>query len=156
MAVGTRRDPYAALRSGDFRLYIFSLSLTVLGQQLVGVAIGWELYDRTGDAFALGLVGLVQVVPVVLLTQLALAGGSLALAALSFTRGPIPLFYACLFGIGLIRALNNPARATLLPQTVPPELFTSAATWRSSATQLASVIGPGLGGLLIAATGGAG
>src|SRR5581483_17249 len=104
MAVGTRRDPYAALRSGDFRLYIFSLSLTVLGQQLVGVAIGWELYDRTGDAFALGLVGLVQVVPVflltlpggqiadradrrrlVLLTQLALAGGSLALAALSFT-----------------------------------------------------------------------
>jgi MFS family permease len=72
------------------------------------------------------------------------------LAVLSNTQGPIPLIYACLFGIGLARAFSGPATSTLLPQTVPPAIFTSAATWSSSAWQLASIAGPAIAGALVA------
>lgn len=140
-----------------------------LGSQMLSFAIGWELWLRTHDAFALGLVGLAQVTPVilfslpaghvadqynrkriVLITQCLLSLCSLALAMLSLHQGPIILVYVCLFGIGLARAFNGPATSTLLPQTVPPESFTSAATWSSSAGQLSSIIGPALAGALVA------
>src|SRR5262245_58999149 len=62
-----RHDPYAALRFRDFRLLLIGTFLEVVGQQMLGVAIGWELYERTHDPLALGLIGLVQVLPVVLL-----------------------------------------------------------------------------------------
>src|SRR5262245_49212842 len=70
-----RHDPYAALRFHDFRLLLLGSFLEVVGQQMLGVAIGWELYERTRSPLALGLIGLVQVVPVVLL---ALPAGHLA------------------------------------------------------------------------------
>ena len=121
------------------------------------------------NAFALGLIGLVQVVPVivlslpaghvadqfnrkrlVLITQVLLALCSLGLAGLSFIQGPLPLIYVCLLGIGIARSFNDPATSTLLPQTIPPEIFTSAATWSSSSWQLASIVGPALAGLIVA------
>jgi MFS family permease len=57
--------------------------------------------------------------------------------------------YAFLFGIGIARAFNDPASSTLLPQTVPPELFTNATTWSTSTWQFAAIAGPALAGLLI-------
>jgi MFS family permease len=138
------------------------------------VAIGWELYERTQSPFALGLVGLVQVLPVialslpagqiadrydrkriVLFSQYLLAVCALGLALLTATRGPLPVVYFLLFLTGVSRAFSGPARSTLIPQTVPPEVFTSAATWSSSSWQLAAVAGPGLAGLGIALSGGA-
>jgi MFS family permease len=167
-----RRDPYAALRYQDFRLLLVGRFITSLGDQMLSFAIGWELWLRTHNELALGLVGLVQVIPVilfslpaghvadqynrkriVLMTQVLLASCSLSLAALSFSRGPLPLIYLCLFGIGVARSFNNPASSTLLPQTVPPAIFSSAATWSSSAWQLASIIGPAVAGLIVAAIG---
>jgi len=164
-----QRDPYAALRFLDFRLLLAGRFISSLGNQMLSFAIGWELWLRTQSALALGLVGLVQVVPVVvfslpaghvadqynrrrivLITQVLLAMCSLGLALLSFFQGPIILIYVCLFGIGMARAFNDPAASTLLPQTVPPAIFTSAATWSSSAWQLAAIIGPALAGLLVA------
>jgi MFS family permease len=164
-----RRDPYAALRHQDFRLLLVGRFVTSLGDQMLSFAIGWELWLRTHNELALGLVGLAQVIPVllfslpaghvadqynrkrlVLITQVLLALCSLSLALLSFLEGALVLIYLCLFGIGLARAFNSPATATLLPQTVPPKLFTSAATWSSSAWQLASIIGPSLAGLFVA------
>lgn len=140
-----------------------------MGEQMINVAIGWELYDRTGSALALGLVGLVQVIPVLLLslpaghladrysrkhivivTLLVLSLSSVGLAVLSYTRGPLVLFYACLLLIGIATAFNGPASSAMLPQMVPSSAFSSAATWSSSSWQLASVLGPGLGGLIIA------
>jgi len=137
---------------------------------MLSFAIGWELWLRTHDAFALGLVGLVQVIPVILLslpaghvadqynrkaivfiTQILLSVCSLGLAILSLYQGPLFLVYLCLLGIGIARAFNDPATSTLLPQTVPPDVFTSAATWSSSSWQLASIIGPALAGLIAAA-----
>ena len=165
----SRRDPYAALRYRDFRLLLTGRFITSLGNQMLSVAIGWELWLRTHSAFALGLVGLVQVIPVLMLSLLAghvadqynrkrivffaeilLGLCSLGLAALSFFQGPVVLIYLCLLGIGIARSFNDPASATLLPQTVPPEIFTSAATWASSSWQLASVVGPAVAGLAVA------
>ena len=136
---------------------------------MLSFAIGWELWLRTRDTFALGLVGLVQVVPVILLSlpgghladqynrkrivfimQTLLALCSLGLAYLSYTQGPILWIYTCLLGIGIARAFYDPAASTLLPQTVPPNLFTSAATWSSSAWQFAAIFGPMAGGVIAA------
>jgi len=96
-------DPYQALRYRDFRLLLSGNLIASLGNQMLGLAIGWELYTRTNSALALGYVGLVQVIPVLLLAlvtghiadqydrkkivicaQLVLAASSLVLAALSY------------------------------------------------------------------------
>src|SRR5512132_3753892 len=63
-----RHDPYAALRHRDFRLLLTGRFLTSFGNEMLSFAIGWELWLRTHEAFALGMVGLVQVVPVILLS----------------------------------------------------------------------------------------
>jgi MFS family permease len=163
------RDPYAALRYADYRYYLTGRLASSMGSQMIDVAIGWELYERTNRALALGFVGLVQVVPIILLalpaghvadrfdrkrivmlSLLVLIAGSLALAAISFTVAPIPLIYVTLFVIGVALSFHRPASAALLPQLVPPEKFANAVTWNSVGWQLASVVGPALGGLLIA------
>jgi MFS family permease len=164
-----RHDPYKALRSRDFRLLLTGRFMTSFGNEMLTFAIAWELWLRTRSAFALGMVGLVQVVPVILLslpaghvadqhnrrrivglTQAAFALCSLGLGLLSYFRGPLALIYICLLGIGIARAFNDPAASTLVPETVLPELFASAATWTSSAWQLASIAGPAAAGVIVA------
>jgi MFS family permease len=162
-------DPYAALRYQDLRLLLAGHFITNFTGQMVSFAIAWELWLRTHNAFALGLVGLVQVIPVILLslpgghvadqydrkrtvaiTQSLLAVCSLSLALLSYLQGSLVLIYLCLLGIGVARAFNDPATSTLLPSTVPPNLFASAATWDSSTSQIAAILGPALAGGLAA------
>jgi MFS family permease len=167
-------DPYRALRFRDFRLLVIGAFIAAIGEQMVTIAIGWELYNRTGSALALGIVGLVQVLPVILLslpgghvadrysrkrivivTQVVLTLAALGLTALSYTRGSLLLIYGCLLLIGIAMAFNSPASSTLLPQTVPEDLYENAATWSSSSWQLAAVVGPALGGFVIALFGAA-
>jgi len=162
-------DPYFALRFRNFRLLLIGAFFAGLGSQMITVAIGWELYERTGSALALGLVGLVQVIPVFILSlpagqfidrfnrkrivigaQVVLMLCSLGLTALSFTHGSLLLIYACLLLYGCAVAFDSPASAILVAQIVPEQAFENAATWESSTGQLASVLGPALGGLLIA------
>lgn len=161
-----RHDPYAVLRVRDFRLLISGRFITSFGGEMLTFAIAWELWLRTHSAFALGMVGLVQVVPVILLalpaghfadhhnrrhiilaTQSVFGICSLTLAYLSWIEGPLPLIYGCLLLIGISRAFNDPAASTLIPETVPPELFSNAATWSSSAWQTAAISGPMVAGL---------
>ena len=169
MSVNTaRHDPYAPLRFRDYRLLLAGRFITSFASEMFSFAIGWELWLRTHSAFALGMVGLVQVVPVILLSlpaghvadqynrrriviisEIFFALCAVGLAWLSFTRGPLPLIYLCLLGIGIARAFNDPASSTLLPQTIPPELFSRAATWNSSVWQFASITGPAIAGLLV-------
>ncbi len=163
-----RRDPYAALRYQDFRLLLTGRFITTFGNEMLSFVIGWELWLRTHSAFALGMVGLVQVLPVlilslpaghvadqynrkriVIITELGLALCVLALGWLSYTNGSLVLIYACLLGIGIARAFNEPASSTLLPQTIPSNLFSTAAAWNSSSWHFASVTGPALAGLLV-------
>ncbi|MCA9904949.1 MAG: MFS transporter [Anaerolineae bacterium] len=170
-ALATAHDPYAALRFRDFRLLMAGRFTAQIGEMMVSTAVGWELYERTGDALALGLVGLVQVIPVIslsliggyaadrynrkriaLISQLILMALSLALTLLSLTQGALPLVYVVLALIGVARAFNNPAESALTPQTVPPAYFANAATWNSSVWQFAAILGPALGGLIIGVT----
>jgi len=173
--VVVRHDPYQALRSGDFRLFILATFLSSLGEQMLVVAIGWELYQRTSSPLALGLVGLVQVLPVMALSlpagslvdrtnrrRMVIAARSLALFSvlglllLSFLQGPLLLIYSCLLLLGIAEAFGSPATSAMLAQVVPESAYENGATWESSSWQLASVGGPALGGLLIALAGRAG
>jgi MFS family permease len=168
-------DPYAALRVRDYTLLLTGNVLASIGTEMQSVAIGWELYQRTNSAVALGLVGLVQFVPVILLSLPAgqaidrynrkgilllalsvMVCASLGLSFLSFTQGPVPLVYLCLLLVGASRAFSQPVRWALVPQLVPEPVLPSAISWSSSGWQVASVVGPSLGGLVIGLTGRAG
>lgn len=167
-------DPIAALRSRDFRLLLGGSFVAVMAQQMFGVAVGWELYERTSSPLALGLVGLVQVAPVVLLALpaghvadrydrkrivvsaiglIALCG--LGMAWLSWSGGPLWGFYALLFLIGVGRSFESPAFGALTAQVVEPANFANAATWESGAWQASAIIGPAMGGFLVAVLGAA-
>lgn len=143
--------------------------LGVIGWQMLQIALGWEIYERTHSPLALGMVGLVTVIPVVVLAlpaghlsdrmdrmrivlaaQIVFVSMSLSLAALSFWKGPIVLIFVILLVRGIAQAYNNPARSALLPRLVPTEAFGNAVTWASSGFQIAAVVGPALGGLVIA------
>jgi len=156
------------LRSGSFVLLLIGVFISSFGQQMLTVALGWELFNRTGSALVLGGVGLAQVVPLILFslpaghiadrysrkrivlvadTMLALA--SLGLALLSAQRGPLLLIYACLAVMGTADAFSNPAGSALISQAIPPEMYENATTWRSSSWQLSAVLGPAAGGFLV-------
>ncbi|MFN6539497.1 MAG: MFS transporter [Nostoc sp. EkiNYC01] len=173
-SVVAQHDPFAALRFRDYRLFTIGRLLLFVGSQMQTVAIGWELYERTGSALVLGGVGLAQVLPMIALTLIAgdvadrrerkltmllsvmlLALCSLGLAVLSYTQGVVFLIYACLVLTGVAKAFLKPASDALMWQLIPVSAFTNAATWNSSSFQLASVIGPALGGFGIALLGSA-
>jgi MFS family permease len=164
-----RHDPYAALRDGSFRLFLAGNMLSTMGIQMQTFAISWEVYERTRSNLAMGWVGLAQVLPVVLLflpaghaidrfdrrrilmfgLGLAMAG-SLGLVLNSLLRGEVVWYYPLLFLMGTARAFLQPARAAFLPQIVPRAAFSNAVTWSSGGFQMSMVIGPALGGLLVA------
>ncbi len=140
-----------------------------MGWQMLQVALGWELYERTGSALVLGLVGLVTAIPVVLLalpaghladkmdrkrivvgSQVVFIAMSLSLAFVSLAEGPVYVVFAILLVRGTAQAFNNPARSAFLPRLVPPVAFGNAVTWASSGFQIAAVLGPAIGGLVIA------
>ncbi|MFO0821122.1 MAG: MFS transporter [Pirellulales bacterium] len=164
-------DPFGALKEATFRRFLSGNFLALLGSQMQQTAVGWELYERTGEPLDLGLVGLVQVIPVmafaipagqvidrlerrrVLMAALAvLVLCSLTLALMSrmgITRAGI---LTCLFVNGLARTFLQPAKSSLVPSLVPRLRFPNAVTWSTSTFQLATVVGPGIGGWLIGAT----
>ncbi|HIK05425.1 MAG TPA: MFS transporter [Trichormus sp. M33_DOE_039] len=162
-------DPFAALRFRDYRLFTIGRVLLFTGSQMQTVAIGWELYERTNSAMVLGGVGLAQVLPMIILTLIAgdvadrhdrkhttllavllLVFCSFALAVVSYSQGAVWLVYLCLLLTGVARAFLKPASDALMWQLLPVSAYTNAATWNSSSFQLATVIGPALGGLAIA------
>ena len=141
---------------------------------MINVAVGWLLYERTADAWALGLVGVAELTPVLFLMVIAgnaadryprrnigifahtlLTLAALALTLLSWREGPTWMIYAVLAMIGTARAFASPSVNTILPQLLDKTEFNNANAWLSSTFQLAAIIGPAAGGMLIAATGGA-
>jgi len=162
-------DPYAAVRVANFRRYWIGNMLSIVGFQMQGATVVWEVYSRTNDVFAIGLVDLVQVVPVlslalfaghvadrmdrkrVLMSAIGLAlVASLGLALVSYNQWHISGVYGCMFLIGIARAFVQPAKSSLLPQLVPRAIFSNAVAWNLSGFQLASVAGPALGGWALA------
>jgi MFS family permease len=171
---GNSRRVTGALHYPNFRLLLGGVFLSGFAEQMLAVAIGWELYNRTGSALVLGGVGLAQVIPLMLLflpagyaadhlsrkyllaaTQAASVLAALGLALLSFARGPLLAIYICLVVLGAADSFRFPTSSALVSQVLPEAAFENAVTWRSSANQLSSVLGPAAGGLLIGLFGGA-
>jgi len=119
-------SPYAVLRNRDFRLFLISRFVASFGQQMLTVAVGWELYERTGSALALGLVGLAQMVPMILFTlpaghladnlnrkqiimamTLLIAICSLGLTLVSALDAPTAWIYFCLFALSVSSVVNS-------------------------------------------------
>jgi MFS family permease len=165
-------DAYAALRHPFVRSFAIGRFAAIAGWQMINVAVGWQLYERTSDPWSLGLVGVVELAPVLFLMVVAgnaadryprrniaiLAHGLVAMAAVglalvSWLQGPTVAIYALLLLIGTARAFASPSVNTILPQLLAPAEFANANAWLSSTFQLAAISGPALGGLLIAATG---
>ncbi len=167
-----RHDPYVALRFPDFRALVMGNALATLGEQMLTVAIGWDLYARTHSALMLGFVGLAQFAPVlalslvaghaadrydrrtlVMLTQGLIALTSLGLALIALTRGPVGLIFMLLALRGVGEAFGTAASGALPTQTVPVEVFENAASWSSTTWELSAILGPVLSGLVIATRG---
>lgn len=164
----THPASFGSLQFRDFRLLLIGVFLTMFARQMITVAIGWELYERTGSALILGGVGLAQVIPLIVLflpsgyvadrysrkhvimqAQIIFAFASLGLALLSYQQGSLWLIYACLVAIGSAQSFSNPASSAIISQVVPEEAYENATTWRSSIAQTSAVIGPATGGFLI-------
>jgi len=167
-------DAYAALRHPFVRSFAIGRFAAIAGWQMINVAVGWQLYERTGDAWSLGLVGVVELAPVLVLMVVAghaadryprrniaifahslVAIAAIGLALVSWLQGPVVAIYSLLALIGTGRAFASPSVSTILPQLLAPAEFANANAWLSSAFQLAAISGPAFGGLLIAATGAA-
>ncbi len=164
-------SPYAVLRNPNYALYLIGRFIASFGQQMLTVAVGWELYERTGKSLALGLVGLMQFLPMVLMTlpaghiadtrnrkhviiamQVVLVFASLGLALISMYHVNVSWVYACLFASGLARTFLWSASASFMPQLVTREQFPRAVAWSANSFQFSAVAGPAIGGALIALT----
>lgn len=145
--------------------------MVTFATQVVSVAVGWQIYDLTRDPFDLGLVGLIQFAPSLLLVlvtgaaadrygrrlvmglAVALEAACAAAILLLTLRGltsPLPIF-ALLAVFGIARAFFGPASAALVANLVPARDFANAVAWNSSAWQTATIVGPVAGGLLYGA-----
>ncbi|HYD82049.1 MAG TPA: MFS transporter [Paucimonas sp.] len=163
------RNPLFAYRS--FLLFFCSRFATTMANQMVMVAVGWQMYDLTQSAFNLGLVGLFQFLPAVALTLvvgqvadrydrrrvLALClAGQLAIVAwlIAATLGdwltPDAILLASL-GLGAARAFQMPTQQALGPLLVPPEVLPRALATTAAGSQLALILGPALGGFIYVA-----
>jgi MFS family permease len=160
----------------DFRNFLTARFLITFGSEMQSVAVGWQIYSMTHRPLDLGLVGLAQFLPGIVLF---LAGGhaadrfrrkrimqvciaafaccSLLLLLIALGKaGSVWPIYAVLFGNGIVRAFNGPAGQALLPSIVPARHFPTAVAWSSSNFQAAMILGPAAGGALYGASGSAG
>jgi MFS family permease len=156
----------------DLVLLISSRILGGLAMQMTSVALGWLVYARTGSAYALGLLGLFQFLPMIPLVAVtghaadqfdrrkvaaASMAGQVACAVAFFGFGgsalPMSWLYALALGLGAARAFMMPAQRSLLAALSPPEDLARVVALSSSTSQLALMAGPALGGLAYALVG---
>jgi MFS family permease len=170
----TAADPRAgriAFTHPDFVLFEIARFLIVTAVEMQAVAVGWQVYDITKRALDLGLVGLAQFLPGILLFLVsghasdrfdrrkvlgacyagyALCSGLLLALAVRSTHAVLPI-YLVLILLGVVRSFNGTASRSILPQLVPEEHFSNAVAWNATTFQAATIIGPSLGGILYAA-----
>ncbi len=168
-----KQDPFAALRFKEFRSFLGMRFFFTLAYQMQAVVIGYHIYDLTHDPLKLGLVGLCEAIPAI---GIALYGGYIAdksekrgllikifsgvwlasVIMLIITSKYLHLkedvivliMYGLVFCIGLARGFFGPATFSLMANIIPKELYPNSSTWNSSSWQLATIIGPLLGGLV--------
>ncbi|MGA2928808.1 MAG: MFS transporter [Solirubrobacteraceae bacterium] len=168
-----RPDISALRESRDLRLVVLGNVVSNLGTQATLVALPYQVYIQTRSAFLVGLLGAVELVPLV---SMALIGGALAdrvdrrkllaldqvglvlapagLAAAAFAGHPAVLtLYALAAVLAAFAAVQNVARSAIVPNLVKPSRLRSALALNYGLLALTMVVGPGVGGLLIGALG---
>ncbi len=171
-----KKDPYAALRIREFNIFLLLRFIMVFSWSMQFIVIEWEVYSLTKSALSLGIVGLMEVVPAILMALFAghfvdqnekkgllfkcIIGFlviSLGLFLLTWEpfRGNLSaktilyLIYFLVFLGGIVRAFLGPTIFSLLSLIVPKNLYSNAATWSSSVWQISSVLGPAVAGFSI-------
>jgi predicted MFS family arabinose efflux permease len=159
--------PYRALWVGQV--------ISHLGSNMRLVAVAVQVFEITGSTVAVGIVGLVEVVPLIVFsivggamsdrsdrralifrTQLGLMATSLVLAYISFGSDPSVLWIYALTAIASgLNAIDRPARTAMTPNLVPPDKLAAAMALRQVVFQTTLILGPALGGVMIASLGGA-
>jgi MFS family permease len=164
-------DPYEAFRYVAFRRFAASYVLAIVGSQVLSATIQWDVYQRTKDPFAIGLVGLISAIPVILLalpaghvadrfsrkrvlliTQIPLTAVPLALWVLNAWNPQgvsLVVTYSLLGANALALTFARPARASILPNLVPRSAYPNAFAWMSSLFETAAWVGPAVSGMLI-------
>jgi MFS family permease len=171
-AAGTA-DHYAAFHYRNFRLFQAARFLLVAALEMQSVAVGWQIYEITRRPLDLGLVGLAQFLPGLLLFLLgghaadrfdrrhvllacyasfALCTLTLLTLTLHGLHGVAPI-YAVMVAVGFVRVFSGPAGQAFTPLLVPAEVFPNAAVWGSSIFNGATILGPVIGGVLYALRG---
>ena len=151
-------------------LFEIARFLIVSAVEMQAVAVGWQVYDITKRALDLGLVGLAQFLPGILLFLVsghasdrferrkvlgacyagyAVCSGLLLVLAVRRTHAVLPI-YMVLILLGVVRSFNGTASRSILPQLVPDEHFANAVAWNATTFQAATILGPSLGGILYA------
>ena len=154
----------------DFSLYQLARFIIVAGLEAQSVAVGWQIYEITKRPLDLGLVGLAQFAPGILLflvsghaadsfdrrkllivcySAFGVCSGLLLLSALRGLHSVYPIYIVVVL-LGVVRSLNNPVSRAMLAQLVPEEHLANAIAWNSSFWQGATILGPSLGGLIYA------
>jgi MFS family permease len=162
------RSQQPLFRHRPFRLLFTTRTAANTANQMQAVAVGWLIYDLTGSALDLGLIGLVQFIPPLCLTlltgqivdrhsrqfilrlcylvELSVSVGLVVLVAVS--AQPVVPIFMLLFITAIARTFETPALQSLLPSTVPRELLMQAVSVHASAGKVSQLVGPALGGLL--------
>lgn len=166
-------DAYAVWRITNFRAFISGRFFLTFAIQMQSVIIGWQVYALTHDPFSLGLIGLAEAIPFILMALIAghvadrinrrsiiiLSASvyvlcSLILLVLSFrinevyrNNGILPI-YLIIAVTGIARAFFYPAQSAYMAQIVPRELYHNSSTWNSTVWHIAAVSGPAIGGLI--------
>jgi MFS family permease len=158
------------LRHPPFALFWFARVFSSGALHMQAVAIGWQVYAMTDSALALGLVGLAQFAPMIVLTLIvgqvadryprqiiaSICQGVTTAAAALLTFGTLGGWlgvggiFAIVAVVGAARAFENPTMAALVPTLVPDGAVSRATAWSASANQTAQIVGPAAGGLLYA------
>lgn len=168
-------DPFAVLRVKEFLFFLNTRFFLTLAIQMQSVIVGWQLYQYTKDELTLGLIGLAEAIPFIIIS---LFSGHIAdtvnrkkiiLAAVSFltistgallyfsknevfifaSYGTLPVFLVIGF-TGIVRGFISAAFTPFMSQILPRALYSNAATWNSSVWHTGAIIGPAVAGLLCA------
>ncbi len=166
-------DAYAVWRLSSFRRFITGRFFLTFAIQMQSVIVGWQVYDLTHDPFSLGLIGLSEAIPflivalfaghvadlfnrkliisitatVYVLSAFVLLYMSYIMPTVYITSGVLPL-YIVIAITGLARAFFYPAQTAYLAQIVPRALYANSSTWNSTVWHIAAVSGPAAGGLM--------
>ena len=171
------RDPFAAIRIKEFKNLVIGRFIFIIALRMMSTLVGWWIYQLTNAAFAIGLVGLSEVIPAVSFALYAghvidvsekrwmllrgvlfyfVAANILLFLSSGFTKQHLASHWiaVCIYGVifctGIIRSFTGPVFNVILAYIVPRTVLQNATTWNQGAWLSASVTGHALGGLLIA------